>query len=152
MKARLPQGMGGGPQNMQAMMQQARKMQEQMEQTRAALEAREYEIASGGGISGSALCDYLSQVGLCARDYLDREEYVRFRHGEEQFGRHRIDREKHFTLCYDGGKSRRAAFRTLDRFVKPGAGMIIQSHIRLTAARIFGKRKLSLLRFLHKTF
>ncbi|MBQ3762055.1 MAG: ABC transporter ATP-binding protein [Clostridia bacterium] len=31
------------------------------------------EIASGGGISGSALCDYLSQVGLCARDYLDRE-------------------------------------------------------------------------------
>ncbi len=49
MKARLPQGMGGGPQNMQAMMQQARKMQEQMEQTQAALEAREYEIASGGG-------------------------------------------------------------------------------------------------------
>ena len=49
MKARLPQGMGGGPQNMQAMMRQAQKMQEQMEQVQAELEAREYEIASGGG-------------------------------------------------------------------------------------------------------
>ena len=63
-----------------------------------------------------------------------------------------LDGEKHFTLCYDGGRSRRAAFRTLDRFVRPGTGMVIQSHIRLTAAQIFGKRKLSLLRFLHKTF
>ena len=30
MKARLPQGMGGGPQSMQAMIRQAQKMQEQM--------------------------------------------------------------------------------------------------------------------------
>lgn len=50
MKARLPQGMGGGPQNMQAMMRQAQKMQEQMEQTQAELEAKEYEIAAGGGM------------------------------------------------------------------------------------------------------
>ena len=28
MKARLPKGMGGGPQNMQAMLKQAQKMQE----------------------------------------------------------------------------------------------------------------------------
>lgn len=31
MKARLPRGMGGGPQNMQAMVKQAQKMQEEME-------------------------------------------------------------------------------------------------------------------------
>ena len=31
MKARLPQGMGGGPQNMNAMIRQAQKMQEEME-------------------------------------------------------------------------------------------------------------------------
>ena len=30
MKARLPKGMGGGPQNMQAMLRQAQKMQEDM--------------------------------------------------------------------------------------------------------------------------
>ena len=31
MKARLPQGMGGGPQNMQSMLRQAQKMQENIE-------------------------------------------------------------------------------------------------------------------------
>ena len=31
MKARLPKGMGGGPQNMQSMIKQAQQMQEQME-------------------------------------------------------------------------------------------------------------------------
>lgn len=31
MKARLPQGMGGGPQNMQNMLRQAQKMQENLE-------------------------------------------------------------------------------------------------------------------------
>ena len=31
------------------------------------------EIASGGTLGGGEMCDYLSQVGLCARDYLDRE-------------------------------------------------------------------------------
>ena len=32
MKARLPRGMGGGPQNMQAMVKQAQKMQEEIAQ------------------------------------------------------------------------------------------------------------------------
>ena len=31
MKARLPKGMGGGPQNMQGMLRQAQKMQEDIE-------------------------------------------------------------------------------------------------------------------------
>ena len=31
------------------------------------------EIAAGGKLGGSELCDYMAQVGLCARDYLDRE-------------------------------------------------------------------------------
>lgn len=30
-------------------------------------------LASGKGISLSEACDYLSEVGLCARDYIDRE-------------------------------------------------------------------------------
>ena len=33
MKARLPRGMGGGPQNMNAMIKQAQKMQADMEKT-----------------------------------------------------------------------------------------------------------------------
>lgn len=49
MKARLPQGMGGGPQNMQAMMRQAQKMQEEMTALQAELEEKEYEIKAGGG-------------------------------------------------------------------------------------------------------
>ena len=49
MKARLPQGMGGGPQNMQAMRRQAQKMQEDMAALQEDLDNREYEIKAGGG-------------------------------------------------------------------------------------------------------
>lgn len=49
MKARLPQGMGGGPQNMQGMIRQAQKMQEQMTELQEQLDSREYEVKAGGG-------------------------------------------------------------------------------------------------------
>ena len=49
MKARLPKGYGGGgPQNMQAMLKQAQKMQEQIEAKKAELEEKEYVVSSGG--------------------------------------------------------------------------------------------------------
>jgi len=48
-KARLPKGMGGGPSNMQSMIKQAQKMQEDMENLQAELDQREYDIAAGGG-------------------------------------------------------------------------------------------------------
>ena len=47
MKVRLPQGMGGGPGNMQAML---KKMQEDMVTTQEELEAREYDVSAGGGV------------------------------------------------------------------------------------------------------
>ena len=50
MKVRLPKGMGGGPQNMQAMLKQAQKMQENIEAKKAELEAKEYVVTSGGGM------------------------------------------------------------------------------------------------------
>ena len=50
MKARLPKGMGGGPQNMQSMIKQAQKMQEDMNALQAELETKEYEISAGGGM------------------------------------------------------------------------------------------------------
>ncbi len=50
MKARLPQGMGGGPQNMTAMLKQAQKMQEDMAVLQQELEAKEYEVKAGGGM------------------------------------------------------------------------------------------------------
>ena len=50
MKARLPKGMGGGPQNMNAMIKQAQKMQEDMEALQAELDEREYDISAGGGV------------------------------------------------------------------------------------------------------
>ena len=49
MKVRIPQGMGGAPSNMQAMLKQAQKMQEDMAAKQEELEAREYEVAAGGG-------------------------------------------------------------------------------------------------------
>ena len=50
MKVRLPQGMGGGPSNMQSMLKQAQKMQEDMAALQAELEEREYEVSAGGGV------------------------------------------------------------------------------------------------------
>lgn len=49
MKARLPQGMGGGPGNMQSMIKQAQKMQEDMAKLQEELEARDYTATAGGG-------------------------------------------------------------------------------------------------------
>ena len=48
MKVRIPQGMGGG--NMQSMLKQAQKMQEDMAQKQAELEELEYETSAGGGV------------------------------------------------------------------------------------------------------
>ena len=42
--------MGGGPSNMQSMLKQAQKMQEDMANLQAELEEREYDIAAGGGV------------------------------------------------------------------------------------------------------
>ena len=49
MKANVPKGVGGGPQNMQGMIRQAQKMQEQMTELQEELDVREYEIKAGGG-------------------------------------------------------------------------------------------------------
>ena len=49
MKARVPKGMGGGPQNMQGMIRQAQKMQEDIAALQEDLDAREYDISAGGG-------------------------------------------------------------------------------------------------------
>ena len=50
MKVRLPKGVGGGPQDMNSLMRQAQKMQEDMAAKQAELEAREYDISAGGGV------------------------------------------------------------------------------------------------------
>lgn len=52
MRANIPKGMGGGPQNMNAMIKQAQKMQEDMTALQEELDAREYDISAGGGVVG----------------------------------------------------------------------------------------------------
>ncbi len=52
MKARLPKGMGGGPQNMQSMIKQAQKMQEDMENIQNELNEKVHEVSAGGGAVG----------------------------------------------------------------------------------------------------
>ena len=49
MKANIPKGMGGGPGNMQSMLRQAQKMQEDAQRVQAELEATEYSATAGGG-------------------------------------------------------------------------------------------------------
>jgi nucleoid-associated protein EbfC len=49
MKARLPQGYGGGAGNMNSMIKQAQKMQEDMAQVQQELDEKVYDITAGGG-------------------------------------------------------------------------------------------------------
>lgn len=49
MKSRLPEGYGGGQSNMQGMIRQAQKMQEEMEKKQAELAEQEFTSTSGGG-------------------------------------------------------------------------------------------------------
>ena len=52
MRANIPRGMGGGPSNMNAMIKQAQKMQEDMAALQDELDAREYDVSAGGGVVG----------------------------------------------------------------------------------------------------
>ena len=49
MKARIPKAPGGSPQNMQGLMRQAQKMQEDLAKAREELAVKEYQIQAGGG-------------------------------------------------------------------------------------------------------
>ena len=49
MKAKLPKGVGAGPSNMQSMIKQAQKIQDDMTVLQEELDKREYEIKAGGG-------------------------------------------------------------------------------------------------------
>ena len=51
MRANIPKGMGGA-QNMNAMIRQAQKMQEDMATLQEELDAREYDVSAGGGVVG----------------------------------------------------------------------------------------------------
>ena len=50
MNVRLPKGMNGGPANMQSMLKQAQKMQEDMAAMQEELELKEYDVSAGGGV------------------------------------------------------------------------------------------------------
>ncbi len=50
MKARLPEGYSGKGNNMNSMIRQAQKMQEDIERKQAELAEKEYVVSSGGGM------------------------------------------------------------------------------------------------------
>ena len=50
MKARLPQGYGSNAQNMNSMIKQAQKMQEEMEKAQEEIKAKEYSTMTGDKI------------------------------------------------------------------------------------------------------
>lgn len=49
MRARIPKNMGGGAQNMNSMIKQAQKMQEQITELQNDIEEREFSATAGGG-------------------------------------------------------------------------------------------------------
>lgn len=49
MKARIPKNMGGGAQNMNSMINQAQKMQDQITELQEDIEARDFSATAGGG-------------------------------------------------------------------------------------------------------
>ena len=49
MRANIPKGMGG-PQNMQALLRQVQKTQEEVAAKQDELDAREYDVSAGGGV------------------------------------------------------------------------------------------------------
>ena len=49
MKARIPRNVGGGAQNMNQMIKQAQKMQDQITELQEDIEAREFSATAGGG-------------------------------------------------------------------------------------------------------
>ncbi len=64
MKAKLPKGVGGGPSNMQSMLKQAQKMQEDMNSLRDELDEREYEVKAGGGVVTVKINGKLEILGI----------------------------------------------------------------------------------------
>ena len=49
MKARVPKNLGGGAQNMNQMIKQAQKMQDQITELQEDIEARDFSATAGGG-------------------------------------------------------------------------------------------------------
>lgn len=49
MKARIPKNMGGGAQNMNSMIKQAQRMQDQITELQEDIEGREFSATAGGG-------------------------------------------------------------------------------------------------------
>ena len=75
MKARLPQGYGGGPGNMQSMLKQAQKMQEDMAATQQELEAREYTATAGGSMVEAKVTGKRELIALSIQpDVVDPED------------------------------------------------------------------------------
>lgn len=75
MKARLPQGVGGGQQNMQGMIKKAQKIQEQMEVKQAELEATEFSAAAGGGAVAVTMTGNKQMVAMTIKpEVVDAED------------------------------------------------------------------------------
>ena len=75
MKANLPKGVGGGPGNMQAMLRQAQKMQEDAQRVQAQLEETEYSATSGGGAVAATVNGKHDLVSLTiSPDVVDPED------------------------------------------------------------------------------
>ncbi len=75
MKARIPQGMGGGGGNMQSMLRQAQKMQADMAAKQEELEAKEYTANAGGGAVTATVNGRHEVAALAIRpDVVDPED------------------------------------------------------------------------------
>ena len=103
MKARLPKQNQGGAQNMNAMIRQAQKMQDEISELQEEIEAREFSATAGGGASDSGAGAYRLSQNRKLRAALGKEGPAHSQDvpgksaGRDLFCRHR--RKDGWKLC-----------------------------------------------------
>ena len=74
MKARIPKNMGGGAQNMNSMIKQAQKMQDQITELQEDIEARDFSATAGGGAVEVVLTGKKTIKSLTQPEVVDPED------------------------------------------------------------------------------
>lgn len=74
MKARLPQGYGSNAQNMNSMIKQAQKMQEEMEKAQEEIKAKEYSTTVGGVVEITMTGDKILKSITLKPEVVDPED------------------------------------------------------------------------------
>ena len=77
---------------------------------------------------------------------IDSSNSKKIRSDNYDYSCQQIDPGRSFELSYDGGASRKAVFKSIDAFVEPGRKDRLTAAGKLAAARILGRKRLSVVK------